>query len=205
MKKLIYGIVAVAFILIGACNNQKDNSEKKSDNNLNIESSKIATNDTADIRSVILEFYNWYNTNYEKFQDYNLYSGLKKKDVPPYKINWEEVKKYQDFIKSSVPNLGEEFLADQLAFFKQCDSAFKVDVNDEIPYGFDYDWYTNSQEDPQYLLDEINKKENKWQINVNGNIATVKVNDNQNKDYAILTMLLKKENDKWLIVKIGNE
>ncbi|MBP9104632.1 MAG: hypothetical protein KBF82_12255 [Chitinophagaceae bacterium] len=205
MKKLIYGIVAVAFILIGACNNQKDNSEKKSDNNLNIESSKIATNDTADIRSVILEFYNWYNTNYEKFQDYNLYSGLKKKDVPPYKINWEEVKKYQDFIKSSVPNLGEEFLTDQLAFFKQCDSAFKVDVNDEIPYGFDYDWYTNSQEDPQYLLDEINKKENKWQINVNGNIATVKVNDNQNKDYAILTMLLKKENDKWLIVKIGNE
>ena len=205
MKKLIYGIVAVAFILIGACNNQKDNSEKKSDNNLNNESSKIATNDTADIRSVILEFYNWYNTNYEKFQDYNLYSGLKKKDVPPYKINWEEVKKYQDFIKSSVPNLGEEFLTDQLAFFKQCDSAFKVDVNDEIPYGFDYDWYTNSQEDPQYLLDEINKKENKWQINVNGNIATVKVNDNQNKDYAILTMLLKKENDKWLIVKIGNE
>ena len=80
-----------------------------------------------------------------------------------------------------------------------------MDVNDEIPYGFDYDWYTNSQEDPQYLLDEINKKENKWQINVNGNIATVKVNDNQNKDYAILTMLLKKENDKWLIVKIGNE
>lgn len=205
MKKLIYGIVAVAFILIGACNNQKDNSEKKSDNNLNIESSKIATNDTAEIRSVVLGFYNWYNTNYEKFQDYNLYSGLKKKDVPPYKINWEEVKKYQDFIKSSVPNLGEEFLTDQLAFFKQCDSAFKVDVNDEIPYGFDYDWYTNSQEDPQYLLDEINKKENKWQINVNGNIATVKVNDNQNKDYAILTMLLKKENDKWLIVKIGNE
>ncbi|MBK7290470.1 MAG: hypothetical protein IPI78_09735 [Chitinophagaceae bacterium] len=172
---------------------------------MNIESSKIATNDTAEISSVVLEFYNWYNTNYEKFQDYNLYSGLKKKDVPPYKINWEEVKKYQDFIKSSVPNLGEEFLTDQLAFFKQCDSAFKVDVNDEIPYGFDYDWYTNSQEDPQYLLDEINKKENKWQINVNGNIATVKVNDNQNKDYAILTMLLKKENDKWLIVKIGNE
>lgn len=205
MKKLIFGIVAVAFISIAACNNQKDNSEKKSENNLNIESSKIATNDTAEIRSVVLGFYNWYNKNYEKFQDYNLYSGLKKKDVPPYKINWEEVKKYQDFIKSSVPNLGEEFLTDQLAFFKQCDSAFKVDVNDEIPYGFDYDWYTNSQEDPQYLLDEINKKENKWQINVNGNIATVKVNDNQNKDYAILTMLLKKENDKWLIVKIGNE
>ena len=205
MKKLIFGIVAVAFISIAACNNQKDNSEKKSENNLNIESSKIATNDTAEIRSVVLGFYNWYNKNYEKFQDYNLYSGLKKPDAPPYKINWDEVKKYQDFIRSSVPNLGELFLTDQLAFFKQCDSAFKVDVNDEIPYGFDYDWYTNSQEDPQYLLDEINKKENKWQINVNGNIATVKVNDNQNKDYAILTMLLKKDNDKWLIVKIGNE
>ncbi len=64
--------------------------------------------------------------------------------------------KYQDFIRTSAPQLGEEFIKNQKHFFEQCDSAFKVDVKDEIPYGFDWDWYTNSQEDPQYLLDEMN-------------------------------------------------
>ncbi|MEO5948390.1 MAG: hypothetical protein ABIP79_16350 [Chitinophagaceae bacterium] len=205
MKSLIFRIFVVAFFINAACNNQKDNTERNSDKNLNIESSKIATNDTAEIRSVILDFYNWYNKNYEKFQDYNLYNGLKKADAPPYKINWDEVKKYQDFIRSSVPQLGEEFLTDQMTFFKKCDSAFKIDVKDEIPYGFDYDWYTNSQEDPQYLLEEINKKENKWEISVNGNVSTVKVHDEQNREYDLIVIRLKKESDKWKIIKIGNE
>ena len=92
-----------------------------------------------------------------------------------------------------------------MTFFRQCDSAFKIDVNDEIPYGFDYDWYTNSQEDPQYLLDEMNKKKNKWEIAVNGNISTVKVHDDQNREYDLIGLRLKKEKDKWVIVKIGNE
>lgn len=205
MRYQFFGVIIISFLALAACKDQQKPAEEKLSTENPVETTQNIVDDSAHIRTVVLDFYNWYNKNYEKFMEFRLYKGIKKNDMPPYKINWEEVKKYQDFIKSSVPNLGEEFLTDQLAFFKQCDSAFKVDVNDEIPYGFDYDWYTNSQEDPQYLLDEINKKENKWQINVNGNIAKVKVNDNQNKDYAILTMLLKKEDDKWTIVKIGNE
>jgi hypothetical protein len=100
---------------------------------------RIPQKDSAEIRTVIIDFYNWYNKNDAKLQEYHLYSGIKKKDAPPYKINWDEVTKYQDFIRSSVPQLGEEFLKNQKHFFEKCDSAFKADVNDEIPYGFDYD------------------------------------------------------------------
>lgn len=198
-------VVVISFLALASCKDEKKPAEEKMTAENAIELPVSVVDDTAQIRTVIFEFYNWYNTNYEKFQNYNLYSGLKKPDAPPYKINWDEVKKYQDFIRSSVPQIGEDFLTDQMTFFRQCDSAFKIDVNDEIPYGFDYDWYTNSQEDPQYLLDEMNKKKNKWEIAVNGNISTVKVHDDQNREYDLIGLRLKKEKDKWVIVKIGNE
>jgi hypothetical protein len=202
-SQFLRGIIAILFF--ASCSNEKDNSEKLPEENLHTETSKTTNDDSALVRSVVMDFYNWYNKNYEKFQDYKLYSGIKKEGVPPYKINWDEVKKYQDFIRASVPYLGEGFLANQTAFFKQCDSAFKVDINDDIPYGFDYDWYTNSQEDPQYLLDEVNKKDNKWVIMVSGNEVSVIVNNAQYQDYGLVNVFLEKENDKWVIVKIGIE
>ena len=123
--------------------------------------------DSADIRKTITDFYNWYakEENFKKFQAYDLYVSIKKKNMPPYKIDWDAVEKYQQFIRSSVPQLGEEFLRNQTYFFRQCDSAFKKDLQDELPYGFDYDWYTNSQDDAMYLVDEINKNK-PWPISI---------------------------------------
>lgn len=198
-----YFISVLTILFLSACGSRQEKTEKNPV--INVEKDQMPANDSNLVRSVVLDFYYWYNDNHEKFQNYELYSGIKKGGGPPYKINWDEVKKYQDFIRASVPYLGEGFLANQTVFFKQCDSAFKVDINDEIPYGFDYDWYTNSQEDPQYLLDEMNKKENKWEIIVNGNDASVIVYTPENLDYGIVNVFLEKENDKWVIVKIGIE
>ena len=165
--------------------------------------------DSAEIRTVITDFYNWYNKNSAKFQGYKLYSGIKKKDAPPYKINWDEVEKYQGFIRSSVPQLGEEFIKNQKHFFRQCDSAFKVDVNDDIPYGFDFDWITNSQEDTQYLVDEINKSL-PWTITWSGDNALVDVkaaynNNGKKTTETAITIVMKKENGKWKIAKTWSE
>lgn len=161
--------------------------------------------DSTEIREVISSFYNWYDKNFAKFQTYDLYSGIRKKDAPPYKINWHEVKKYQQFIHDSIPQLGEEFNMNQKRFFEQCDSAFKVDVEDDIPYGFDFDWFTNSQEDTKYLLDEINKSL-PWAITITGDKATVDVkgeynNDGEKKTETTITIQMKKENGKWKIAK----
>lgn len=166
-------------------------------------------NDSVAIRTVIKDFYNWYNKNYRKFMGYNLYDGIKKKDRPPYRINWKEVDKYHQFIRTNVPQLGEEFIMNQKHFFQECDSAFKVDREDDIPYGFDYDWYTNSQEDPQYLVKEVNRSR-AWTMNWSGDYVTVAIkgayDDNGKKEETtFVTLLMKKEGEEWKIVKIGHE
>lgn len=211
MKKTL-SILSIAAISLFACNNKKQATGKNDTANDTAEKKiEVAVadpvKDSVEIRKTVTDFYNWYNKNYTKFQVYNLYSGIKKKDLPPYKINWEEVDKYQQFIRSSAPQLGEEFISNQKRFFQQCDSAFKKDVEDEIPYGFDYDWYTNSQEDAQYLVDEINKNK-PWPISITGDNAFVEVkgdlDDNGKKtESTFLTLYMKKESGQWKIAKIG--
>ena len=208
MKRIIF-FLFIATIGIVSCKDKKTTTEKDAVTTEQKIPEVAATDpakDSTEIRTVIMNFYNWYNKNFAKFEEYDLYSGIKKKDMPPYKINWDQVTKYQDFIRTSVPQLGEEFLSNQKKFFQQCDSAFKVDVQDELPYGFDYDWYTNSQEDPSYLLDGINKSA-KWMINVKGKEASVEIGAPDHKDYLAGSLLLyvgmKKDNGKWTIAKIS--
>ncbi len=212
MRRIIF-LLFIAPLIIVACKDKKQNAAT-TDAATNVvteprtpELAQDPAKDSTEIRKVVTDFYNWYNKNFAKFQEYALYSSIKKKDMPPYKINWDQVTKYQDFIRASVPQLGEEFIANQKRFLQECDSAFKVNVKDELPYGFDYDWYTNSQEDPQYTVDEMNKSK-QWIINVTGDNAVVNIrsyyNDN-GKDIESMNLKLsiKKEAGQWKIAKIG--
>src|ERR1051325_7794636 len=81
--------------------------------------------DSAEIRTAITSFYNWYNTNWKHIQAFKFYYSTKKKDSPPYKINWKEVERYFAYIRKSVPYLGEEFINQQRTFFTKCDEMFK--------------------------------------------------------------------------------
>lgn len=171
------------------------------------QSVKSINDDSLQIRNTVTTFYNWYNKNYTKFQSFTLYTGVKKIAGPPYKINWKEAERYLIFIRTTVPWLGDEFIKNQRNFFRQCDSAFKVNTEEEIPYGFDYDWYTNSQEEPQWLTDEL-KKSKQWVITVKGNNANVDVlgyyMDQGNKvETVVMCFVMKKEKAKWKISKIG--
>src|SRR4030095_6627578 len=102
--------------------------------------------------------------------------------------------------------LGEEFIKNKRKFLKECDSAFKVDTEDDLPYGFDYDWYTNSQEEISYTVEEL-KNADKWVIRVKGNTAEVEVhNDSGNgsvKTYAFMCYTMSREKGKWKIANIG--
>lgn len=204
-------LVWVVTIIVGfmSCKDKKQPSGKEATEQKAEGGGQDFAKDSAEIRMVITDFYNWYNKNYAKFQEYHLYSGTKKKDSPPYKINWDEVEKYQGFIRASVPQLGEEFVKNQKHFFEQCDSAFKVDVEDDIPYGFDYDWYTNSQEETQYLVDEVNKSL-PWTITYADDHARVEVkaaydNNGKKTTETAIIIVMKKENGKWKIAKTWSE
>lgn len=206
MKRIMF-VLFVTVMGSMACKDKKQVTSKDAEEQKTVEVVREPAEDSAAIRTVITDFYNWYNKNYAKFQEYYLYSGIKKKDAPPYKINWDAVQKYQQFIRDSVPQLGEGFLANQKSFFHQCDSAFKVDVEDDIPYGFDYDWYTNSQEDPQYLIDELNKAHN-WKTTLRHHEADVAImtwrDDNGKKtEETIIEFLMKLEMGTWTIARIG--
>lgn len=203
MKQLI--LIFTSLVFLAAC---KDKKQTPAENPGTVETTANIISDSTAIRKVIIDFYNWYTANDEKLMEYKLYSGIKKPDEPPYKINWDEVEKYQAYIRDSVPQLGEEFLANQKKMFQQCDSAFKVDLEDDLPYGFDYDWYTNSQEDPSYLLDGL-KASGKWMFNLKGDDASVEIGAPDGESYAPGTLLLfvalKKENGQWKITNIGND
>ncbi len=206
MKKTAVSLLVVMVILL-SCKQKEQAAGKNGEPEDTIQS---PVSDSTSIRITVTGFYEWYHTHYPSFNRFDLYSGLKKEDAPPYKINWEEVTRYQQFIRDSVPWLGDIFLQNQKRFLEQCDSAFKVDVEDDIPYGFDYDWYTNSQEGTEYLLEDLRNPVSRWDIDIAGNEATVQVNaertfNNKKESYTAISLVLKKDNRIWTISKIGSD
>ena len=201
-------VLLATFIGLISCKGKKNTAGKETAEQKTTEVVQDTAKDSAEIRTVIIDFYNWYNKNYAKLQEYHLYSGIKKKDAPPYKINCDEVTKYQDYIRTSVPQLGEEFLKNQKHFFEKCDSAFKKDVEDDLPYGFDYDWYTNSQEETQYLINQLDTGE-PWILTWSGDHAMVDIQgypgNGKKAATTVIKLLVNKESGQWKIAKIGIE
>lgn len=202
MKQILVLPLFILVLLFSCKEKKQTGTANVTDNKIDNTAQSFAK-DSAEIRQTILSFYNWYNGNYARLQKFELYKG----QHPPYKMNWPEVDRMHQFIRDSVPQLGSAFIKNQKTFLLQSDSAFKVDVEDDIPYGFDWDWYTNSQEDPQYTLDEI-KKSDKWIYNIKGDEATVEIkgsyNDNgKQTETTVLKLLMARENGSWKIAKIG--
>src|SRR5688572_2894368 len=161
------------FFVVIAVASCKD--KKQTDSETKEEANKPDTSrDTAQIKQTIIDFYAWYNKSYSQLQGFEIAKGTKVKDQPPYKIDWNEVDRMHEYMRTAVPFLGEEFIKNQRTFFQQADAEFAKDTESEIPWGFDYDWYTNSQEDPQYLLDEI-KRANSWLITIADSTATADI------------------------------
>lgn len=199
MRKFFFFFLAV-IALISSC--------KQKDRIAAIADEQNRSEDSIKVKETIINFYTWYSVNYEEFMDYELYSGIQNEDYPPYKINWDEVKRYQDFIRRYAPHIGDEFLFNQQSLFKKCDSAFKADPDEEMPYYFDFDWYTNTQEDPQYMLDEMRRSQ-QWRMYFDSNYVHVDIkgyDDNgQQPVITVINLILKKDNNEWKITKIGNE
>ena len=163
--------------------------------------------DSIQIRTTIMSFYNWYQHNYSKLEFGDLYVGTKSPGKPPYKIDWKKAEKYFVKIRTYAPQLGEAFIVNLRKFLHECDSAFKKEPDGEVPYGFDYDWYTNSQEEASYLTDEL-KKAKQWIITVDGLNASVDVlgfymDGTKKIETVVMCFVLKKEKGKWKIAKIG--
>lgn len=202
-----YSLLPLLLVLTLACKDAEKGKPGGTNEDAPVPSQQLNhTDDSLAIRKSIHEFYNWYNKNYTALMSFKLYKGIKKKDLPPYRIDWEQVTQYQTYIRNNIPWLGEEFLQDQQKFLRQCDSSFVQYPDDEMPSGFDYDWYTNSQEDPEYLLEQLNK-DRPWPIIWKGEHAAVDIMGNYGNttESVILELLMHKENGAWKIARIGKE
>src|SRR5258705_8673096 len=111
-----FALFLLAVIMMIACKDKKNNQQTTGQPATTVAD---PAKDSATIRAVITSFYNWYDANYTKLMAYDLYSGIKKEKLPPYKINWAHVEKYQQFIHDSIPQLGSAFLVNQKHFFEQ--------------------------------------------------------------------------------------
>ena len=198
MKQLLLSLFFISIIIFSCKEKSKTDPQKIAATEQNF------TADSTEISQAVKDFYTWYSTHYMKFMEYDLYNGANKKDEPPYQIDWAVVEKYQGYIRDSAPGLGETFLTNQKVLLQKADSAFKVDKDEDVPVYFDFDWYTNTQEDPAYILSEINKSK-QWIITTNGDngIAEVKgYDENGTKPAAtVIKVEMKKENGKWKIAK----
>jgi hypothetical protein len=164
----------------------------------NAQLKRTVVSDSAQIRSTVINFYKWYLANWKKLAAFKLYGGKSGKDAPPYTINWKEVEKYFAYIRTNVPYLSEAFIENERAIYKESEQEFKKNPEDEIPAGFDYDHFTNSQEDPQYLWQELIKKSNKWKIVVSPD-GTAVVQVDTKEFPQIFCGRMKKEKSRWKI------
>lgn len=130
----------------------------------NAQKAKQALPDSTQIKNSVTGFYKWYVANWEKTAAFKLYKGKGKKDAPPYIIDWKAVERYFTYLRNNAPNLSEAFLKNERAIYQESEEAFKKYPEDELPSGFDYDHFTNSQEEPGYFMQELLKKGNKWVI-----------------------------------------
>jgi len=167
-----------------------------------IASAQKLSKDQQDIKNAVTSFYKWYQKNDHTINSFKLYKGKKKKDLPPYVIDWKEVDRYFSYIRKNVPLLGEAFIENEKKFFKNAEKEFIKDPEDEIAPGFDYDRFTGSQEDPKYTVDILLDKKSTWSISVapDGKTAKVLINHKISSDTEKFRIELDKEGS-WRIAK----
>ncbi len=127
------------------------------------------------IKKIFFDFLNFYQKNEQKFQSFNLYKGTGEEGGPPYHIQWKEVENYCSWLRKNVPYAGEAYIKNERKDFKYYDSMFRVEPDEEIPFGFDFDRWSGSQEDIKYMIDLYTSPKNKYIVIINGNKAILRI------------------------------
>ena len=175
------------------------------------EARKTATaTDSVQIKNTVIQFYKWYKANWKQLAAFKLYKSRQHKEGPPYMINWKEVETYFSYLRHHVPYLGEAFIASERRAFKAIDAAFIKYPEDDVPAGFDYDRFTDTQQDPKWFWQELNKKANTWTITISGNKATVVVKGKNDQDKAaedtdVFCGSVAKEKGTWKMATLACE
>lgn len=156
------------------------------------------------VKKVFFDFLQYYQHNEKKFNSFQLHQGTGKEDAPPYHIVWKEVERYANFLRKSVPFVGEQYIANEKNDFKFYDSCYKADPLDEMPVGFDFDRWGGGQESVEYLVKWHTGKDNMYQVIINGDHAELRIGSplwkgSQEKDRIWSKVPFEKEKGRWVM------
>lgn len=133
------------------------------------------TSEQEKIKQIFFNFLKYYQQNEKKFNTYVLYKGKGNSQGPPYRVQWKEVEKYFNFLRSNVPFVGEAYIAAERKHFQFSDSCFKANPTEEMAVGFDYDRWAGGQEHISYTIGWYTSKKNTYQVNIVGNKAELRI------------------------------
>ncbi len=156
------------------------------------------------IKNVFFNFLAFYKKHEIKFNSFVLYKGKGKDNAPPYRIQWKEAERYFAYLRRNVPYVGEAYIRAEREHFKFSDSCFKVNHEDELPAGFDYDRWAGGQESIEYTYKWYTSSKNKFLVIINGNKAVLKIGSElwkgaTEKDWAWSVIPFVKEKGKWVM------
>ena len=156
--------------------------------------------DSAVIRKQTSDFFRWYARNWRQVEAFKLYTTNPTDTGQRYRINWKTVGRYEQFLRTKLPMVGEAFIQAERAFFRRADQAFREEPQEEMPYGFTYDRWVNAQEYPSYVVPFILDPNRKWEIKVFENQAIAYIyylNPAEGRDQVRLV----RERGRW---KVGS-
>ncbi len=155
------------------------------------------------IRQTIQTFYAWYFTHHKEasaFPEFMGHAGLKAVTG----VNWDEVRKLHDYLRKNAPGLGEAYFQNDLEFLREKDSLFHAHPDEDM--GFDYDRFTQSQDDLSYLRRQLAAR-NRWDITINNDTAYVTAYGRKGSpipDFAF-SWEMRKESGLWKIARIQGD
>lgn len=137
--------------------------------------------------TVVYKFFKWYFDN--KINEMEL-TNWNAPNVKAYRVNFTATENYLKKIQSAG-FVSQAYIDYWRSYFKKCDERFIREKQDDgPPMGFEFDFVTNSQENPEKVLPPDFKL-----LGINGNKARVK--------YAgYLVYLLQQEEKGWKITGI---
>lgn len=131
--------------------------------------------DSLKIRKQASDFFRWYARNWRQVESFKLYTTSTSDTGQRHRINWKTVARYEEFLRSRLPMVGEAFILAERAFFRRADSAFRAEPQEEMPFGFTYDRWVNAQEYPSYVVPFILDPNRKWEILVQDNRGVIHI------------------------------
>ena len=189
MKQTIVAILCTACLFIACQNTETANNTAVTETKV-VASSSIS--DSSAIADALHGFFTWYDANEERVGKID-YINDKGKHLT---LDEKKLQVYLAELKKSG-FVSDEFIADEIKFYQACAKAWQHETTDEVNTGLDADRYHCAQD----FVAPYNTAVVTSIIKGDRAHATLTLSEGGSK--TDIEFEMKKENDHWLLAKIG--